>query len=200
MGLVGLSEIFVVMGNDAAARTYLVDALQTFRVIGHPWFVALTLLYLGKVAWRADERVQATACWHESVLLARELGAKRYLAEALYLSGLSAQESGDFSRAMTFFTESLVLYQGMEQVIGVAYVLSGLASRIERPGLRARLLGAAATVLDTARMPMDQIERAHYEHMVAAVHTQLDEAAFAAAWYEGQAMSLEQAVACALAA
>jgi hypothetical protein len=37
------------------------------------------------------------------------------------------------------------------------------------------------------------------DHDVAAVRAQLDDATFAAAWAEGQAMSLEQAVAYALA-
>jgi tetratricopeptide (TPR) repeat protein len=195
MGMVGRSELLVVMGNDAAARTCLVDALQNFRALNHPWFVAQALLYLGKVAWRAGEQVQATACWQESIQLARELGAKHYLAEALFISGLSAQEDGDFPRAVTLFKESLALYQVVELATGVAYVLSGLASLIEQPARRAQLLGAAATVLDTARMPMDQIERAHYERTVATVRIQLGEAAFAAAWDEGQAMPLEQAVA-----
>jgi hypothetical protein len=137
--------------------------------------------------------------WEESVLLARELGAKRYLAEVLYISGLAVQEAGNLSRARTSFTESLVLYQAIENAIGAAYALSGLAGISEPLRRRAQLLGAAATVLDAARMPMDQIERAHYEATVAAVRAQLDEAAFAAAWAEGQAMPLTQAVAYALA-
>ena len=37
-------------------------------------------------------------------------------------------------------------------------------------------------------------ERACYERSVAAARAQLDEAAFAAAWAEGRAMTLEQAI------
>ena len=44
--------------------------------------------------------------------------------------------------------------------------------------------------------PMD---RAAYERHLSAARTRLDEAAFAAAWSEGRAMDLEEAVAEALA-
>jgi hypothetical protein len=83
----------------------------------------------------------------------------------------------------------------MENGIGVAYALRGLAALIELPAQRAQLLGAAATGLDAARLPMDHIECAHYEATIAAVRAQLVEATFAAAWAEGHDMSLEQLVA-----
>jgi hypothetical protein len=41
-------------------------------------------------------------------------------------------------------------------------------------------------------------ERAREEQLVAAAHAQLDEATFAATWAEGQALTLEQAIAYAL--
>ena len=41
---------------------------------------------------------------------------------------------------------------------------------------------------------------AEYDRTVAAIQTQLDEAAFAAAWAEGRALTLEQAIAYALGA
>jgi hypothetical protein len=40
-------------------------------------------------------------------------------------------------------------------------------------------------------------ERAEYDHTVAAIRAQLDDAAFAAPWAEGRAMSIAQAVAAA---
>jgi len=42
------------------------------------------------------------------------------------------------------------------------------------------------------------IERAAYEESVASVRAQLDQQTFAAAWAEGRAMTLEQAIALAL--
>ena len=38
------------------------------------------------------------------------------------------------------------------------------------------------------------IERAEYHQIIAALHAQLDDGTFAAAWAEGRAMSLDQAI------
>ena len=61
-----------------------------------------------------------------------------------------------------------------------------------------RLLGAEETLCETlgARPPV--AIRDEYERTVAEGRAALGEAAFAAAWAEGRAMSLEQAVAYAL--
>jgi hypothetical protein len=62
----------------------------------------------------------------------------------------------------------------------------------------ARFCGAASVVgLSYPRVsPFDQIE---YDHIVAAIRAQLDEATFAAAWAEGRQMTLDEAIAEALA-
>lgn len=194
-----ISELFFAQGDDNRARAYLEAALPAFQEAGQLQCLAWTLNWLGKVCWRQGEKAQALRRWNESVVLARDVGARRFLAEALLMLGLAAQKSNDRQGAQTLFRQSLALYQAMENKIGVAYALSGLASLTEQPTEQARLLGAAATVLDIARLPMDQLERAYYEHTVATARTQLDEATFATAWAAGQAMSLEEAVAYALA-
>jgi hypothetical protein len=61
------------------------------------------------------------------------------------------------------------------------------------------LFGAAEALrvaIDAPRLP---VERADYERWVAAVRAQLGAEAFAAEWAEGGAMTLEQAIASALA-
>jgi len=52
--------------------------------------------------------------------------------------------------------------------------------------------------LEIAVYPLEPIHRVEYDRTVAAIQTQLNEAAFAAAWAEGRAMTLEQAIAYAL--
>ena len=62
----------------------------------------------------------------------------------------------------------------------------------------ARLLGAVEAFCASSGSPLHSYARLKYDRVVAAVRAQLDEAAFEAAWAEGRAMSLEQAVAYAL--
>ena len=106
----------------------------------------------------------------------------------------AAQAKGDPQQAKALFTESFALYQVMEDKTGAAYTLSALAGFLEQPEQVTKVLAAAAAVLDTARKPLDQLERARHERTVAAVRAQLDEVTFVAAWTTGHAMSMEQAV------
>jgi hypothetical protein len=73
--------------------------------------------------------------------------------------------------------------------------LAAAAGHFERA---ARLFGASQSLLSAAERRLDGPEAATFEAALAATRAQLDQAAFAAAWAEGQAMPLEQAVAYAL--
>jgi hypothetical protein len=61
------------------------------------------------------------------------------------------------------------------------------------------LFGAAAALRESAGAPVDSRRRADYERQVADARTLLEATAFAAAWEEGRAMPLDEAVRVALA-
>jgi hypothetical protein len=65
------------------------------------------------------------------------------------------------------------------------------AGHVERA---ARLFGAAEACRERIHLVMWPIDRAPYEHAVESVRAALDPAAFDAAWNEGRAMSMAQAV------
>jgi len=60
----------------------------------------------------------------------------------------------------------------------------------------ARLLGATEAVREAIQIGLSAAypDRIEYDRYVAAVRAQLDEAVFAAAWAEGRALTLEQAI------
>jgi hypothetical protein len=82
----------------------------------------------------------------------------------------------------------------------VSHALDGVAgilvrSPLESQAARAvRLLGAAESIRERANILLELIDRADYEHCRAMAQARLGAAAFAVAWAEGQAMTLEQAV------
>ena len=80
--------------------------------------------------------------------------------------GLVAKEDGDSHRAQAYFSQSLELYQAVENRIGAAYALCGLAGIHEQPEQRAQMLADASVVLEATRLPFDQIERDHYARMM----------------------------------
>jgi hypothetical protein len=61
-----------------------------------------------------------------------------------------------------------------------------------------RLFGAAEALRKATERQLSVSEREEYERDLAVARSHLDERAFAAAWAEGQAMSLDQACAYAL--
>ncbi|HEX9922142.1 MAG TPA: hypothetical protein VGD99_05735, partial [Anaerolineae bacterium] len=57
-----------------------------------------------------------------------------------------------------------------------------------------RLFGAAEILYENSVVRLEYADQVEYDRNVAVVRAQLDEATFAAAWAEGRAMTLEQAV------
>lgn len=86
-------------------------------------------------------------------------------------------------------------------MIGIAICLAGLGGIAleSRQLTRAtRLFGAVEALCETIGASLLPAEQAHYERDRASARDALGEVAFAAAWSEGRAMPLEQAIADAL--
>jgi hypothetical protein len=78
-------------------------------------------------------------------------------------------------------------------------VAVALELAVERTGRAARLQGAIDALRERLGASLSPRERGGYDVSVAALRVALGEREFAAAWAEGRAMSLEQAVDFALA-
>jgi hypothetical protein len=134
--------------------------------------------------------------------LCRETGDYDILIHILGARGHLARDAGDFARARSFYQESLLMRRDIGHRIALAQSLEDfavLAGR-ERQAQRAiRLLGAVEAFCATlgARPPVTVA--AEYKRTVAEGRAALGEAGFAAAWAEGRAMSLDEAIGCALA-
>jgi ATP/maltotriose-dependent transcriptional regulator MalT len=130
--------------------------------------------------------------------LFRELGNKAGAAGALYDLALAAQAQGDLSRALAYLAESVTLLcdQGNQPAISTCLVaFAGVANQARQPARAARLLAAAQKLREAAGTPSPSAIGADFEHNAAGARAQLDEAAYAAAWAEGRALSLDQAIA-----
>ena len=76
--------------------------------------------------------------------------------------------------------------------------LAGVAAAHRQPERAAQLFGAAEALRESIGTPRWHVYQASYARMLSAARTQLDDAAWTAAWAKGRAMPLEQAVAQAL--
>ncbi len=123
------------------------------------------------------------------------------VAWSLHNQGYLANHQGDDDQARACFSESLKLFQEWESMSGIGACLAGLARVANSHGqaLRAaRLLGAVEAICGAIGGIFVPIYAAEYDRTEAATRAALDEQAFAAAWGEGRAMTLEQVIAYAL--
>jgi predicted ATPase/class 3 adenylate cyclase/Tfp pilus assembly protein PilF len=184
-----------------AARARFEESLTRFRQAGDTWFIAVLLNNLGDLARIEGDNVRATTLYGESLALFRKAGSKREIAASLHNLAYVAHNQGDDTRAAQLFAESLTRQQELGNREGVTECLAGfamLAAAHGKLGAAARLFGAVATIrkaIGALAWPGGTTE---YERNEALVRTQLDPPTFAAAWAEGQMMTLDAAVAYAL--
>jgi hypothetical protein len=106
---------------------------------------------------------------------------------------------GELERSQSLLRECLAIH--LETGADITFVLQSLATLANargQPARAARLLGADEAVRSTTGRAIDPGDRPDYERTLSSVRAGLGEAAFLAAWAEGQALTEEQAVALAM--
>lgn len=134
----------------------------------------------------------------ESVALSQEAGDQRGTAEALMSLARLAEAQDDLAAARLQYQECLALLQKIDYLGFLPACLEGLGAVVasqEVPLQAAGLWGTAEALREAIGTPIHPVYRADYERAVAAARTALGAEAFAAAWAEGRAMPLEQAIA-----
>ena len=188
-------------GDCATARAFFQESLTIQREVGNKEGIAWTLGKFGKMAWAQGDYAAAHGFHEESLAMHREMGNKGGIAGSLNNLGDAAWAQGDYGAARGFYEESLTIQREVGNKRGIAYSLEGLAwvACAEGQAKRAaRLFGAAEALREAIGAPLHPVERDVYDRAVAAARAALSEEAFATAWAEGRAMTMEQAVAYAL--
>src|SRR5436190_1201332 len=105
---------------------------------------------------------------------------------------------GHYGQARAYFIESLQLLRQVVNKTVVAECLTGMAGVAVRRsmwGRATRLIGATEALLRSIGLDrLDTLEQVEFEHTQKATQLQLDEATWQAAWEEGRAMSMDQAI------
>jgi predicted ATPase/ATP/maltotriose-dependent transcriptional regulator MalT len=186
-------------GRYQQAIAVIEEAAHLFLEEGEKWGAAIELGFLA-VAWRNQgDHERAKRLAEQGLAISREIGERQATTSALYTLAILAQAESEDERARDLLEEGLKLSAELGNEADVAHCLEGLASMYGAKGKiarAARLWGAEETLLEKledavyAYVP----DRALHRNQVAAARSQLDETAWTAAWTEGRAMSLEQAV------
>ena len=157
---------------------------------------------LAVVALAQGDYARAQALGEEGLGLKRELGMAGETAETINLLGFVSLCQGEIERAERLFKETLFHVQDLNPQATISAGLIGMAGVSLARGRTepaVRLLGATKEVRHPDRDSLFPFLYREYDRYMDGARAQLGEAAFAAAYSKGQTMTLEQAVAYALA-
>jgi non-specific serine/threonine protein kinase len=191
-------------GEWAAAEEAHVQALALWRELGEEALAAGILAGLGHTSLYQGNLDEAEARLGESLALSRRIGYRWAAYQATWALGRVAYERNDRQRAAGLFTEALLLAQTLGARSSISVVLwdwAGLAADGGDGERAVRLLGATAALRATMGLPAEPTidDRPGWARAVAMGQAQLGDAAFAEAWAAGRTLSVEQAIAEALA-
>jgi predicted ATPase/transcriptional regulator with XRE-family HTH domain len=201
VALTNLGWAVMEQGEYGRAAALLTESLVLARHLGNTYGSAIALTNLGLVALEQGDHTRATALHEEALALCRKLGDKRGIAIALGNLGLVAKGQGDHGRAAALLKENLILRHELGERRGVAVTLHnlGMLARLEgAPLLSTRLLAAASALRTAMGAPLNPKDTARYTQALAALRAALGEDGYAAAWADGRALPLDEAVALAL--
>jgi non-specific serine/threonine protein kinase len=187
-------------GQFERAKALLEEALAVSRDLGNKHCYAWSLFDLSELALIEGKYQPAIERSEECAAIFRELGHRNGVSAALFILAKAARCQGEHVRAMALHRERLELYrqgetEGSSEIpkriviwslleVGAITAAEGLTARA------VRLFGSVAAMRKASSAPIPP----EYAPSVAACRAALDEAAFAAAWAEGRAMSQEQAI------
>jgi tetratricopeptide (TPR) repeat protein len=187
-------------GDLVLALSYMEETVATCREQGNRAHLAIALCELGSVLYAQGDYERAHPAYAESVDLLAQAdsawgpGARNNLGSTLF-------HLGDPAGAQALHREALAIYYRGQTAEGITWSLERLGvveARHGDGGKAARLMGAAAAAREGLGTPLDRWDQTDWDQAVGTLRAGLPLGAFEAAWAEGQAISLEQAVELAL--
>lgn len=193
-------------GDLLRSKSLLEQSLALQRALGDSHGSSSALCDLGMVAMTQGDPHGGRALLEEGLAIARAANNENRVAilHARFANFELHQRAPHAARS--HFRESIQLALRYGHLVMVAYCLSGLAKisgtyseEGEAKQKAVRLLSASDALGKTISHPFAHVRHPDYQRSLDSVRLALDETTFAQAWAEGQTMTLEEAVAYALA-
>jgi non-specific serine/threonine protein kinase len=189
-------------GDNDAARALLDQALELQREAGNEGELATVLSNIGILAIHDEQWDYAAGLYQQSLDLFARAGDTLGMARAMLNLSDVRLHTRDLEEARDLLEQSAKMFEQLGMRWDLAYVienLGGVAAYDGRPADAARLIGAADRAREELGTPLPEGEKVAYNRYLAAAKDALGPEGFDAAWAEGRALTLEEAVAHALA-
>jgi len=192
-------------GDYTAARVHLEESVAVWWTSndreGTRAGLGPSLSALGNLALDQGDYAMARAAFEERLAIWQEVGSRRNIAFAVNSLGSLALAEGDYVTARARFEESLAIWGETGDRGGIAFLLASfaeLATAEAQPPRALRLAGAAASLREKHGTPLAPSSQARLERTLELVRSAFSGEDDSVAWAEGQAMTLDQAIAYAL--
>lgn len=187
----------------AAAAAFLEQSLALAKTLNNKWVMIYALHNLGEIARHQEDYTNAARQYGAALALAQELDDAWATSIQLIWLGVVTRQLGHFAQAGAYLTQSMAIIRQLddkEHTVECLEGFAGLAAAQGQTDKAVHLWSAADTLRQSIETPLSPLERHEYQLSLAASRAALGEPGFAAEWEVGRALTLEQAVAYALAA
>jgi predicted ATPase/class 3 adenylate cyclase len=202
---ISLRNALTLRGMLALAQERVSDALQPFeealqicRDEEAGWLLATSLLNLGTAAIHAGQFERAETLLGEAADRYRDLGDQHFGARVLEQKGYLALVSGDVAEGRSHFVASVAAFRDLDDRWGLSEGLEGLSAILAAQGepfRAARLAGTAEALRQELGVALYPFDAAITRRYLDSARVSVDPQAWTAAWEEGRAMPLDEAVA-----
>ena len=197
-GVPALARLLIGRGAPADALDMIAGFVDLLRPLGMPLNVSEGLNVLGAAHLALGDEAAAAEALADAKAQAASISNPWLGAQAIYLLGELARRRGELDEAEGLHHDALAMRASRGLRPGVAEsleALAGLAVQHDSCAEAARLFGAASTLRDQMGLARWPVQMAGYDSDVTDTRKALGEDAFAAAWAEGAALSVDDAVA-----
>jgi predicted ATPase/transcriptional regulator with XRE-family HTH domain len=191
-GMVALAR-----GSFSEAIALLEQSLEICQRVGPSWHLATSFLNLGLATMQARDHARTQNLLNQARLVYKALGNDTFVARTQGYLGYAALLRGEPSLAEDLFAESLGAFSRLGDRRGVAEGLDGLAAvnaTHTRAPRTAQLAGAAEALRREIGVLPLPFEREAREPYFRIAQVDLGDDRWEAAFDEGQAMTMAQAV------
>jgi tetratricopeptide (TPR) repeat protein len=188
-------------GNFARAQELFDESVRRFRELGDEHYTLVSTRMLAWTSYSLGERERGRALHEDNLHRARALGNEHIEASTLGALAMIALDEGRVEDAVAMLKERHRIHRNLGDPHGIAKDLCRVARVLAvegRAATAARLLSSSEALHEEIGATLRPWLARMNEETLTTIRSQLDEAAVAEAWEQGQALTVEEAVALAL--
>ena len=183
--------------NYSEAIQFFTESLGMFQEVNEDLWVCRTSFLLAETYLTNGNLVAAKPLWKQGLDLSRADHDKFHIAWGLEGLGNIERLEEHFESARELYTESLQLKVSVMDKMGITYAFGSFAqlAAAQKQFRRAAILwGAAEQLGETLNLLLIPSKENLYTSLISDTRAQLGEESFRAAWAEGRAMKMHEAL------